>query len=652
YLRRLEQFPILCPESWLATRTDSQGGFRFESFAADVSADFHVEAPGRTLICTYTPHRMTVCGFEAGRVDVRLVLAEGTAVRGRVVAAGSGEPAAGARLIIQPDMIDAGHAHPYLPESTVSDRDGRFAFSDIPPGRHYIDVSAAYESGLADRRFRFEVQPGQGVPEITADLRGGGRIEIEAREERTNEPIRDLSVYFWEPAQDFFKDVQTDANGVLRIHAPVGSCEFSTSLDGYSPWSYKDHVLVTPDQTVRSRIILRRYPLVTGLVLDGAGRPVAGAAVNHSVTDEVGRFEAQLPSEDSMFSRWIARCERENLAAIAGLAYDEKPVRITLEPALAVSGRICDPNGVGIPAARVALHVRTSEGLTPYGPEVLTDSQGRYEMRAVVPVGGELEHRISVNASGYGIELYSRISIEGEPGTRVELAPIVLAPTEKELTGIVVDADGRPAAGTLILVRGANQPVRHTVTDGQGRFAVRRVCKGPLQIQAGTSGADKDGFLRAEGGDRDVKVILGRTGVHPRHASLVGEPLPIESLGLDMSHEDLKGKRILLCVFDWQQRPSRNLIVELRERAERLSLQNVAVVAVQVGQVDQAELDKWIADAGVAFPIHTVAADAEMMRLWGSRSLPWLILTDPTWVVVAEGPQLIQMNLPHRESDP
>lgn len=301
--------------------------------------------------------------------------------------------------------------------------------------------------------------------------------------------------------------------------------------------------------------------------------------------------------------------------------------------------------------ARVALDVRASKRLTPYGSEVMTDSEGRFSVPAVVPAGDGIDYRICVNASGYGVNWFRRIAIEGEPGGRLELDPIILLPADQSVTGVVVDASGNPAAAVPIAVNGDNQPDRHTVTDNEGRFVLRRICSGLVRIQAGVSSVREEyGVLRAEGGDRDVRVVMGQDTVHVRYTSLIGKPLLVEALGSDVPQGDLAGRPILVCFFDWQQRPSRNTVVELAGRAEELTGRNVAVLAVQIGRADPAGLDRWIADNRIAFPVRTMEADEQKLRLaWGVRSLPWLIFTDRDHVVAAEGPQMAVLNLDAKE---
>ncbi len=644
YLRRLEQEPVLAPESWLTIRTDDRGAFRFDQFGADVSADFWVEAPGRALIYQYTTHRLTACGFEAGRTDIRLVLPKETPLHGCVIEAEDGRPVAGAHVLLHSQGTDP-QTNPFLPESTTSGREGQFAFKGVPSGQRYINISAPERTGLVDQRVALDVGADGNVEEVTVRLAHGGLIEMVAREGQTGQPIARLGVYFWKTIQNerftFYKDVVADANGVLHVAAPAGECQFSTGVEGYSPSSHRGTVLVTAGQTTKAEIVMDRDPRLTGIVLDTGGQPVSGALVNNGAasTDAGGQFEVRVPA-DSLAEKWIIRHLQRNLAAVVDIQHDGQPAQITLKPALIVAGRITDPKGAGIPAARMALHARIPQVSLPYGQEFLTDSQGRYEMTAVAPGQDGVEYRLSVNASGYGTRQFRPISIRGKPGTRVSLDPIILEPAEESISGVVVDAQGRPAGGLPIFAQGPNQPTRITATDSEGRFLVRRVCNGPVKIQAGSSNRrEETGSVQAEGGDQEVKIILGQEGFHLRYASLKGKPLPdTGDLDLEPASASREGKRILVCFFDLQQRPSRNAVVELARQTGPLTQRGIILVGVQAARMERTEIEKWMADNRVSFPVGMIRTDEEKTRrTWGVRSLPWLILADRTHAVVAEG---------------
>jgi len=274
-------------------------------------------------------------------------------------------------------------------------------------------------------------------------------------------------------------------------------------------------VLVAKGQTAKSEIVLDVQPSVLGVVLDETGLPAPGVLVKvlpageQVLTDKAGKLEAAFDPSIPCGSL-LARHTERNLAAIVDVKDYSRPNQITLKPAFSITSKVTDPDGVGIPAARLALSLRTSM-LMPLGPEMITDSQGRYNMRAVPPVQKGSEYRISVNSSGYGIKMFEKISITGEVGTEVKMKPLVLQPADLSISGVVVDAEGKPAAGVPIFLHGRDQPGRSTATDENGRFTIKRICKGQLRLQANfDSSPGGSGFLEAQGGDKDVKIILGQ----------------------------------------------------------------------------------------------------------------------------------------------
>jgi len=650
YLRRLEQAPILAPEGWFTTQTDDKGNFSFDNFAADVSADFWVEAPDWASVYEYTIHWTSSCGFEAGRTDIRLVLPKEIVVQGRVIDAENGRPVENAGVVLRPDNTKE-HANIYFPNQTVSGQNGQFKFEGVPPGKHKINVSVPKETvELVDKRIKFDVQANQEIKEITVALDKGGLIEIIAREEGTKEPVSNLPIYFWQAIQDehsnFYKYAITGKDGRSRIWAPPGECALSARYDRYFVQTYEDQVIAVKGKITRLEILLDSYRSISGLVLDKTGRPVSGASVKanpdgeQALTDQAGRFEVgfdpRWPCE-----RLIVRHMERNLAARVEVKNYSRPIQITLKPGLSIAGQVTDPNGVGIPAARLALSLRMPGWLTQFGPEIITDSQGRYEMRAVPPVQEGFEYRISVNSSGHGIKQYERISITGEPGTEVGMKPLILKPADQSISGVVVDAEGKPAAGVPVFLHSAKgQPSRTTATDDNGRFSIKRVCKGPLRLQASfDSSPGGSGSFKTESFAQNIKIILGQIRVYQPYISLVSKPLPkIEDLKIAPSSADADNRMILVCFWDMQQRPSRHCLRQLSTKAQNLKTKDISVAAVQVSMVDEETLEEWVNRNSIPFPVGTIQGNVEKIRIaWGVRSLPWLILTDKERIVRAEG---------------
>jgi len=540
YLYELRQRPILAPKQWLITQTDAKGNFSFNNFAPDVSADFWVNAPGWTSVYKYTTNYQSSCGFEAGRTDIRLVLPAEVPIRGRVIDAESGSPVTGAHVIIKPDDIKE-HENPYCANRTVSGQDGHFHFKGVPAGKHYVKVSISQETmELVDKRVKVDVQADHALKEVLVELDKGGLIEIIALEATTRNPISDIAFDFLQAKQDeksnFYKRSETGSNGRLTVCAPPGKCNFSASCVGYSPRSVQDQavgcslyppesvrgqVTVIKGQTSRLEILLNRNPSVSGTVIDESGKAVPAVLVEAhpdgdiALTGADGSFEVGF-RPGTPYQSLVARHIERNLAAMVDVTDHSKPIQITLKPALSIAGQVTDPEGNGIPAARLSLWVYRNKYLSLFSSDAFTDAQGRYQTRAILPEHTRFGYRISVDVSGYGPKKYKRVSITGVPGAPVEMKTLVLQPANQMVSGVVVDANGNPVAGVPVFTHrrpNVDQPFRTTATDERGMFVVHRLCKGQLKLQANFDGP---GFTTAKGGDQNIKIVLGQSRIHTR----------------------------------------------------------------------------------------------------------------------------------------
>ncbi|MHC4214078.1 MAG: carboxypeptidase-like regulatory domain-containing protein, partial [Planctomycetota bacterium] len=643
YLRRLEQAPILAPENWFTVHTDDKGHFQFDNFAADVSVDFWVQAADRTTVYKYTTHWTNSCGFASGLTDVRLTLPSEATVKGRVIDADTGLAVAGACLLICPDDVRT-HENPYCPKKVVSGKDGQFHFEGVPVGKHYINVSALQDetSQWPDKRVKFDIQADQSVKEVAIQLEKGGLIEFTAREALTRKPISDLAVYFYQARQDekssFYKHLKTDEDGMLRIWAPLEECKFSAR---------RDEVAVIPARGKTSSVEMMLDSIfnstVSGVVLDNSGEPVVSAAVEFHpfgaqvVTDVAGKFKIGTERGDDE-KCLVIRDVKRNLAEAIMIVDESKPLKVTVKDGLSITGQITDSAGVGIPAARISLCVDISNCLSSMGSEVITNVRGRYKIKAI-PAPKDFSYCLSVHKAGYGPERWKRIAVKGDPGESVKIETIVLQPTDTSISGVVVNTEGKPAARVPIFLHGRDQPSRSTATDAKGFFVVNRISKGPLRLQANFgSSPGGSGSLEAEGGDQNVKIILGQKRVHTKHTSLIDKVLPdLKEFGIELSLA-AKEENILVCFFDFEQRPSRHMMRELSKRVDKLKEKGVGVVCVQASKVERVKLDEWVKENKISFSVEMIEGDEEKVRFnWGVKSLPWLILTDEEHVVRAEG---------------
>ena len=140
-----------------------------------------------------------------------------------------------------------------------------------------------------------------------------------------------------------------------------------------------------------------------------------------------------------------------------------------------------------------------------------------------------------------------------------------------------------------------------------------------------------------------VSTVAGGRRVTARAAggtTLVGEALPgLEPFNLQPAVGDIKGKHLLICFWDMEQRPSRRCIKELAKMTDDLAKKGGAVVGVHASTVEAEKLKKWLAESNIELPTGQVQADAapRILPAWGVRSLPWLILTDAKHIVRVEG---------------
>lgn len=121
--------------------------------------------------------------------------------------------------------------------------------------------------------------------------------------------------------------------------------------------------------------------------------------------------------------------------------------------------------------------------------------------------------------------------------------------------------------------------------------------------------------------------------------SMIGKALPsFDQIGLNAIDRQVKDKKLLICFFDYQQRPSRNCILQLSKKTKELEEKGIVVIAVQASKIEQAKPEEWIKENNITIPVGMIEGDSEKTRFtWGVKSLPWLILTNENHIVTAEG---------------
>jgi len=650
------------PESWLTTETDANGGFCFSNVPADASADFLVTAPGWAYGSTFmASDNSPGYRYAAGQTDIRIVLPAEAKIQGRVLDP-AGNPVAGIRLLLRADKTRAKY---HCTNRTVSGQDGRFLFENVPADTYSLQVVAprGTMAQWVGKDVKVFAKAGRTTDGITVRVSKGGMLDVVFRDAATNRAINNARVSVIQGAgfgrcPCFYQIAKTGSNGFAHVRAPLGECIFVVWSEGYSSIVGKHVVKKRPS---RLGIKLNPSPKVSGTVRDESGRAVPGATVAVvppgfyvDCTDEDGRFEFTYRKESER--RYLfGRHPRRNLAAAVEIKDRTGPMNTVLKPALTLAGRITDPNGIPIPAARIQLAARLSGWFAYVGAEVFTGTDGRYEIPAVPPQRKDIYY-VNVIAAGYCPLHLEEISLSAASANRADLGSFVLQPLNMSISGVVVDADGKPVPNKAVHLDGPpggqEQPGKCTITNANGLFFFNRISEGPLRLQAGWA-RDKDvGFLDAQAGDKDVKIVLGQERVHTDRFSLVGKLLPeLEQFGLK-SALSAGGKKMLVCFWNMKQRPSQNCALQLDKRAKLLADKDVYTVLVYAGPVIESAVNDWLRKNRVTIPVGKFDGNMQVLgRSWAVQSLPWLTITDHNHIVTAEGFSLNELNEKIKEAD-
>jgi hypothetical protein len=194
---------------------------------------------------------------------------------------------------------------------------------------------------------------------------------------------------------------------------------------------------------------------------------------------------------------------------------------------------------------------------------------------------------------------------------------------------------------------GENQAQSAVQSGKDGKFKFDSVVDGSVEINASIPNTGTYGSIRAKAGDEDVTVVVrqqasGERAAPPKPEPLSGKSLPdLKSVDAAPSWtaaiEKAVSKPVLVVFFDSTQRPSRNVVSTLSQRAKDLAAKGVAVFCCDVSGAGADATSQWAAKAAVPFPVAAVAKPDDVQFAWGVQGLPWLILADKTGTVRAEG---------------
>lgn len=122
--------------------------------------------------------------------------------------------------------------------------------------------------------------------------------------------------------------------------------------------------------------------------------------------------------------------------------------------------------------------------------------------------------------------------------------------------------------------------------------------------------------------------------------SKLGQSVPgFEGIRFDgFKTKEAKGRPLLICFWDMDQRPSRQCLKTLQKRMTLLGDKDTVVLAIHSGEKQEQRVRQWLTESGIDLTAGIIEGDPyDTLLAWGARSMPWLVLTNEAHTVIREG---------------
>lgn len=394
----------------------------------------------------------------------------------------------------------------------VTADDGTFEASPVTPGRVQAIVRhPGYVEGVSEI---VTLLPG-GEAFVRVVLRQGGRLEGRVLE-KDRSPVEGARVVVSALEGSFEVSTLTGPDGTFSFAAVPGEVVVTVTRPGSLDPVARLEVDVEEGGSRDVEILLpeAREP-ATLRVLDDRGYPVSGAQVR------VLSLELESDIRRTLFTNEDGDCEIEGAVGLPlrltvthpgfgplVASFDAMPAsgEVELPGALVVVGRVTSEGRAGVEGAAVQV-------IAPWGTRrAVTDADGMYRL-ADLPAGAL---RFVVDAPGH-VSLDVKRDVDGDRTRDVELGDLELE-LAGEVEGEVLDGRGDGVAGARVAwgrvpsyLPLGSLPPRMAVTDRKGRFTLRGLPEGSLELEAALVDVGRGAatvVVRAGRATKDVRIEL------------------------------------------------------------------------------------------------------------------------------------------------
>jgi protocatechuate 3,4-dioxygenase beta subunit len=423
--------------------------------------------------------------------------------------------------------------------SVITDAKGNFSLSGVAPGTYSLTlarpgyglspVTVTVEPGQKAQKTLYAVQRGRITGSVTdEDKRGVGGARITTPAAGAREPFMPRMMF----TQAAPRYSAPDGHYVLRGVEPDSELKVEALKKGY-PAASSGAVRVAAGETKSGvNLTIPRGLLLTGKVMDSAGKPLSGVAVS-SIQREGGgggmggMFRRQISiggrarPDDSVKSGsdgtfavrlkeglYDLKFVREGYAAkdvgAVKVTAETKPLDVTLEPGVSLTGRVTRA-GRGIEGANVLV-------MADWGnPSTTTGSDGSFRIDDLTPG----QAMLNVNKNDEFVQSIRPISLPAKD-------LVIDLPAGGRISGRVVDKSGnRPVTSFEAGIQGARggggmmimmPPQMQSFTTDDGSFVLENVPPGATTVVVNAAGyaSGRVAGLNVEDGKAlsDVEVSL------------------------------------------------------------------------------------------------------------------------------------------------